>query len=110
MRRCAAADRRSLIVCQRGSSRNAIVFDTSRDHMLANIRASLKQRRTTLAGMAAQSSHAPPRFVDSPQDGLLAQFAAELAKLEGPRTRPPPARNPHCADRLIFSGFLHSFP
>src|SRR6266496_565001 len=56
---------------------------TSRDHMLARIRAGLEQSRTQLADMAAHTSPAPPPFVHPPQDDLPAQFAAELAKLEG---------------------------
>ena len=55
----------------------------SRDHMLARIRASLDQNRAMLADMAARTPHAAPPFVHPPQDDLPAQFAAELAKLEG---------------------------
>jgi L-lactate dehydrogenase complex protein LldG len=63
---------------------------TSRDHMLAGIRASLQHNRATLADVAARTPHAPPPFVHPPQEDLLVQFAAELAKLEGyPH---------HCAD------------
>ena len=58
-------------------------METSRDHMLASIRASLEQSRATLADMAARTPHAPPPFVHPPQDDLPAQFAAELTKLEG---------------------------
>src|SRR5258706_11021469 len=63
--------------------RNAIALETSRDHMLAGIRASLEQSRAQLADMAARTPHAPPPFVHPPQDDLPDQFAAELAKLEG---------------------------
>ena len=58
-------------------------METSRDHMLARIRASLDHSRATLAELAARRPHAPPPFVHPPQDDLPAQFAAELAKLEG---------------------------
>jgi L-lactate dehydrogenase complex protein LldG len=51
--------------------------------MLARIRASLAQSRSQLADLAAQSAHTPPPFVHPPQDDLPAQFATELAKLEG---------------------------
>jgi L-lactate dehydrogenase complex protein LldG len=63
--------------------RNATALETSRDHMLAGIRASLEQSRAQLADMAARASPAPPPFVHPAQDDLPAQFAAELAKLEG---------------------------
>jgi L-lactate dehydrogenase complex protein LldG len=57
--------------------------------MLANIRASLAKNRAELAAEAARTPHTPP-FVHPLQDDLLAQFAAELARLEG---------HPHrCAD------------
>jgi L-lactate dehydrogenase complex protein LldG len=58
-------------------------LETSRDHMLTNIRASLEQSRAQLADLAARTPHAPPPFVHPPQDDLPAQFAAELARLEG---------------------------
>ena len=51
--------------------------------MLAGIRASLEQSRAMLVDVAARTPHAPPPFVHPPQDDLPAQFAAELAKLEG---------------------------
>src|SRR6188474_526120 len=51
--------------------------------MLARIRASLVQSRSQLEHLAARAPHAPPPFVHPPQDDLPAQFAAELAKLEG---------------------------
>jgi L-lactate dehydrogenase complex protein LldG len=51
--------------------------------MLAGIRASLAQSRALLAAEAAQAPHAPPPFVHPPQEDLAAQFAAELARLEG---------------------------
>jgi L-lactate dehydrogenase complex protein LldG len=54
-----------------------------RDNMLARIRASLDQRRSALEAMAAQAAHVPPSFVHPPADDLAAQFAAELARLEG---------------------------
>ena len=55
----------------------------SRDRMLARIRASLANTRAALAAEAARAPHAPPPFVHPPQDDLPAQFAAELARLEG---------------------------
>jgi L-lactate dehydrogenase complex protein LldG len=62
----------------------------ARDRMLARIRASLDQNRAALAAEAASASHAPPQFVHPLQADLAAQFAAELARLEG---------HPHrCAD------------
>ncbi|HJZ50514.1 MAG TPA: lactate utilization protein [Roseiflexaceae bacterium] len=54
-----------------------------RDRMLAAIRASLAQSRAQLAAEAARASHTPPAFVHPPQPDLPAQFAAELARLEG---------------------------
>jgi L-lactate dehydrogenase complex protein LldG len=60
-----------------------MALETSRDRMLAGIRASLGQSRATLADLAARTPHAPPAFVHPPQDDLTAQFAAELTKLEG---------------------------
>jgi len=56
---------------------------TSRERMLANIRASLDTNRAALAAIAASAPHTPPPFVHPPQDDLAAQFAAELARLEG---------------------------
>jgi L-lactate dehydrogenase complex protein LldG len=58
-------------------------LETSREHMLARIRASLGQSRATLAELAGRQPHSPPPFVHPPHDDLLAQFASELAKLEG---------------------------
>jgi len=58
-------------------------LETSRDHMLARIRAGLGQSRAQLAEMGARTLHAAPPFVHPAQDDLPAQFAAELAKLEG---------------------------
>jgi L-lactate dehydrogenase complex protein LldG len=56
---------------------------TSRARMLAGIRASLAHSRDTLAAEAACAQHDPPPFVHPPHDDLPAQFAAELARLEG---------------------------
>jgi L-lactate dehydrogenase complex protein LldG len=62
----------------------------SRERMLENIRASLARSRSALAAEAARAPHTPPPFVIPPQADMLAQFAAELTKLEG---------HPHrCAD------------
>jgi L-lactate dehydrogenase complex protein LldG len=58
-------------------------MSTSRDQMLARIRASLEQNRAALLAEAARTAHTPPPFVHTPQDDLAAQFAAELARLEG---------------------------
>jgi len=58
-------------------------LETSRDRMLAGIRASLAHSRALLAAEAARAAHAPPPFVHPPHDDLPAQFAAELARLEG---------------------------
>jgi L-lactate dehydrogenase complex protein LldG len=64
-------------------------FD-DRDAMLARIRESLRQSRAPLLAEAARAPHDPPAFVHPPQADLSAQFAAELARLEG---------HPHrCAD------------
>src|SRR5438045_1007289 len=56
---------------------------TSRERMLANIRASLGTNRAALAAIAASAPHTPPPFVHPPQDDLAEQFVAELARLEG---------------------------
>lgn len=56
---------------------------TPRDQMLANIRAGLQRSRRALEAEAARAPHAPPPYVHPPHDDLVAQFAAELAKLEG---------------------------
>lgn len=58
-------------------------MSTSRERMLANIRAGLAQNRAELEAIAAQAPHAPPPFVLPAQDDLAAQFADELTKLEG---------------------------
>jgi L-lactate dehydrogenase complex protein LldG len=57
--------------------------DDHRDRMLARIRASLGQSREALAAEAARAPHIAPAFVHAPQADLAAQFAAELARLEG---------------------------
>jgi L-lactate dehydrogenase complex protein LldG len=51
--------------------------------MLASIRASLAENRALVAASAAHAAQAPPAFVHPPQADLPAQFAAELARLEG---------------------------
>ena len=58
-------------------------MSTSRERMLGRLRASLAQSRDELAAEAARAPHTPPPFVHPPQDDLVAQFAAELARLEG---------------------------
>jgi L-lactate dehydrogenase complex protein LldG len=63
---------------------------TSRERILANLHASLASTRARLEAVAARTSHTPPPFVHAAQEDLAAQFAAELARLEG---------HPHrCAD------------
>jgi L-lactate dehydrogenase complex protein LldG len=56
---------------------------TAREQMLAHIRAGLQKNRPALEAEAARAPHAPPPFVHPPHDDLVAQFAAELARLEG---------------------------
>jgi L-lactate dehydrogenase complex protein LldG len=51
--------------------------------MLARIRGSLGTTRAALAAEAERAPHTPPPFVHPPQDDLAAQFAEELARLEG---------------------------
>lgn len=55
----------------------------SRDQILATLRTSLASSRPWLEAEAAKASHAPPPHVLPPADDLAAQFAAELARLEG---------------------------
>ncbi len=55
----------------------------SRDQILAALRTSLASNRHWLEAEAARAPHAPPPFVHPPADDLVAQFAGELAKLEG---------------------------
>jgi L-lactate dehydrogenase complex protein LldG len=54
-----------------------------RNKILTTIRASLAKNRAMLETEAARAPHAPPPFVHPPQDDLVAQFAAELAALDG---------------------------
>lgn len=54
-----------------------------RDKILTTIRASLAKNRVALELEAARASHDPPLFVHPPHDDLVAQFAAELAALDG---------------------------
>src|SRR5262245_8901240 len=58
-------------------------MSVDRDRMLARIRASLERNRAALLAEAARMTHTPPPFVHPPQADLAAQFAAELARLEG---------------------------
>jgi L-lactate dehydrogenase complex protein LldG len=64
---------------------------SSRDRILARIRAGLEQNRPALAAEAAAAPHEPPPFVHpTDADDLAQQFASELAKLQA---------HPHlCAD------------
>lgn len=55
----------------------------SRDQILAALRTSLASNRHWLKAEAAKAPHTPPPFVHPPADDLAAQFAGELAKLEG---------------------------
>ncbi|MFQ3661105.1 MAG: lactate utilization protein [Chloroflexaceae bacterium] len=59
----------------------------SRDQILANLRTSLASSRSWLEKEASAAPHAAPPFVHPPAADLVAQFSAELAKLEG-RTYP----------------------
>jgi L-lactate dehydrogenase complex protein LldG len=54
-----------------------------RNKILTTIRASLAKNRAALEAEAARVQHDPPPFVHPPQDDLVAQFAAELASLDG---------------------------
>lgn len=63
---------------------------TSRERILARIRASLSKTRDNLTAEAQRAPRMPPPFVHTPQDDLAAQFAAELSQLEG--------RPHHCAN------------
>jgi L-lactate dehydrogenase complex protein LldG len=54
-----------------------------RESMLGRIRASLGATRAALADEAARAPHTPPPFVHPARDALVAQFAEELARLEG---------------------------
>lgn len=56
---------------------------TARDQMLARIRSGLQKNRALLEREAARAPHTPPPFVHPEHDDLAAQFATELAKLEG---------------------------
>lgn len=56
---------------------------TSRERILANLRASLATTRAGLEREAARAPHTPPPFVHPPADDLVGQFIAELSKLEG---------------------------
>jgi L-lactate dehydrogenase complex protein LldG len=56
---------------------------TSRDRILANIRAGLATTRPDLERIAASAEHTPPPFVHPPADDLTTQFITELTRLEG---------------------------
>jgi L-lactate dehydrogenase complex protein LldG len=58
-------------------------LEISRDRMLDHIRASLAHGRSALAAEASRAPRDLPLFVHPPEDDLLSQFAAELARLEG---------------------------
>jgi L-lactate dehydrogenase complex protein LldG len=60
-----------------------------RDRMLARIRASLDKTRAALEAEAARAPASVPPFVHPPQEDLAAQFAGELARLEGHAHRCP---------------------
>ncbi len=55
----------------------------SREQILATLRSSLASSRPWLEAEAAKAPHHPPPYVLPPADDLPAQFAAELARLEG---------------------------
>lgn len=55
---------------------------SSRERILAQIRASLAHTRPALEAEARSAPHDPPPFVQPPLDHLPAQFAEELTKLE----------------------------
>jgi L-lactate dehydrogenase complex protein LldG len=55
---------------------------TSRERMLAKIRAGLATARPLMEREAAAASHEPPPFVHPRQEDVVEQFATELAKLE----------------------------
>ncbi len=57
-------------------------MSTSRERMLATIRASLASTRGMLETEAAKASHTPPPFVHPPAGDLADQFVAELTRLE----------------------------
>ncbi len=73
-------------------------MNASRERMLANIRASLNTTRATLDVEATRMPHTAPPFVHRPEDDLVAQFAAEFAKLEGQTHR--------CADEASALGVI----
>jgi L-lactate dehydrogenase complex protein LldG len=58
-------------------------MDGGRAAMLARIRTGLGATRAALAAEAERAPHTPPGFVHPPQEDLAAQFAEELARLEG---------------------------
>lgn len=58
-------------------------MQSSKDDILATLRAGLAKNRAWLETEAARAPHAPPPFVHPPQEDLAAQFVAELSKLEG---------------------------
>jgi L-lactate dehydrogenase complex protein LldG len=58
-------------------------MQTDRERMLNRIRQSLRASRAFLEAEAARAPHAPPSFVHPRQDDPVAQFAAELVRLEG---------------------------
>jgi L-lactate dehydrogenase complex protein LldG len=57
-------------------------MSTSRERMLAKIRAGLRTAGPQLEAEAQAAPHTAPPFVHEPQDDLVAQFASELQKLE----------------------------
>lgn len=79
---------------------------SARERMLANIRASLEKNRDMLLAEAARVDHTPPPHVLPPADDLVAQFIAELTKLEG--------RSYRCADDAaaleVIRGLLQEHP
>ena len=56
---------------------------SDRATILAAIRRSLTQSRSTLEHLASSASHIPPPFVHPPESDLVNQFVTELERLEG---------------------------
>jgi L-lactate dehydrogenase complex protein LldG len=55
----------------------------SREQILGTLRTSLVSSRAFLEREAQRTPHEPPPYVLPPQEDLAAQFASEIAKLEG---------------------------
>lgn len=64
-------------------SAGVVSMTSSRERMLAKIRASLGHRRAELVMMAGQASHVPPPFVHAACEDMVGQFADELTRQSG---------------------------